>query len=504
MRKNLISSIQCLFLLSIAILTLTACGRNNYEELAEDTALLTPSTLDELLDRALGRRENIIKPDYHAIAQLFEGQTTDPFIYNIWEQRGSAHVTGEEALEDIEVFFEAMRIMYPGWIYFGGDEMFLPIKDLAMADVASMQGVISTNAIGQILYRHLSPIINDRHFWIGQNRLGREVFFSHITGLEYDRTTNGFRNRETGRILTYIDGHDIEEVMQLYINSEGETFYRPIFIGDVVLVESIAFTYSDNSVEHRRFSMHRASSPSFTRLPSLTHQYGIPIVDVYVFGFDGDENSLGIEHALPFLSFAEELRNEPTLIIDLRSHMGGNLFMPFRWLYTLIGEIATTNFVNLSIIPYTAYVPEIEFNFQDNPAIIEYFQNTGLFDYSTFGENIIINHYSGNKITENDQIIIILTDRHTLSAAEAFVDATMNINNTLVIGSPTMGMLKFGGAVAPTFLPNSGLTFGFSQSVFLWPEGHFYEGRGILPDVWVEGDALIAALALLRNAGFGY
>jgi len=51
---------------------------------------------------------------------------------------------------------------------------------------------------------------------------------------------------------------------------------------------------------------------------------------------------------------------------------------------------------------------------------------------------------------------------------------------------------------------NSGVSFGFGQALFLWPDGYFTEGTGLQPDVWVEGNALVAALALLNNVGFGY
>jgi len=53
----------------------------------------------------------------HAIASLPDG---------LWDSRPLAIVSLSEATEDIEAFFEAMRSLYPGYMYFGGDAVFLP------------------------------------------------------------------------------------------------------------------------------------------------------------------------------------------------------------------------------------------------------------------------------------------------------------------------------------------------------------------------------------------
>jgi len=46
------------------------------------------------------------------------------------------------------------------------------------------------------------------------------------------------------------------------------------------------------------------------------------------------------------------------------------------------------------------------------------------------------------------------------------------------------------------------LAFGFGWAISKWPDNLYAEGAGIEPDIWVMGDALEAALALLSDVDF--
>jgi C-terminal processing protease CtpA/Prc len=85
-----------------------------------------------------------------------------------------------------------------------------------------------------------------------------------------------------------------------------------------------------------------------------------------------------------------------------------------------------------------------------------------------------------------------------MSAAEIFADKMLNLENTLIIGQNTAGFLIAPGNV-PYYLPNSGIPFVAGIEHFMHPAGNFYEGIGIAPDVWVIGDALTAALAMVND-----
>ena len=98
----------------------------------------------------------------------------------------------------------------------------------------------------------------------------------------------------------------------------------------------------------------------------------------------------------------------------------------------------------------------------------------------------------------NDKLIILLIDRYAASAGENFTDQILSLENTLVIGQNTAGVLLTGG-MDQFFLPNSDIQIDMGIIYNIWDEAHFKEGAGISTDVWVIGDALQAALAMLRK-----
>lgn len=101
---------------------------------------------------------------------------------------------------------------------------------------------------------------------------------------------------------------------------------------------------------------------------------------------------------------------------------------------------------------------------------------------------------------EREQILIVLVDRITGSAGELFTDLAFNVQNTLVVGQNTFGTLTTSLSFPSLQMPNSGITLALGNCcLYFHPEGHFAEGVGFAPDVWVTGDALAAALAMLRN-----
>ena len=77
----------------------------------------------------------------------------------------------------------------------------------------------------------------------------------------------------------------------------------------------------------------------------------------------------------------------------------------------------------------------------------------------------------------------------------------LNMTNTLIIGTPTAGVLAFNVTYPNMNLPRTGIGLSFGRTMNLWSEDHFSEGVGIQPDIWAQRDALNTALALLREAG---
>ncbi|MCL2573641.1 MAG: S41 family peptidase [Defluviitaleaceae bacterium] len=512
---------------TIATLFLFAsCGDENYEineeilneieeipepeEVEQPQEILRAENIILDLQYAMGtaqtRREGIIKPDYNMLLSMTKGRTPTPRIpQRFWYGWGGPpesppeFVTLDDAVADAWVLFNVLRDVYGGYVFFGGDGVFAATLGDVTAELFAL-GVTEILAVdyADILRRHLTYNVVDNHFWIGGERMGSEIAYFHRLGLFYDKTADGFINRATGLYLLEIEGHDIDTVMHLHTSVDGDLFYRPIFLisGTWANTYRTNFIYEGDIISPRTFVRESEQQSRPAQMPRFGHAGNVPIVTVAAMGFDGHENAWGVEHAVTFISFAEQLRYEPVVIVDIRGNIGGNSLLPVRWLHTLTGEIVPSNFVSLNTQEYDPALFEFNPNnqFQNPPDTWSYFRA-----FEPFGDGYTLSHNEPRRIVQREQTLILLTDRGTLSAAEAFVDMAFNITNTLVIGTATAGMLAFDATYSNLFLPNTGIAFGLGRTMMLWPEGHFAEGVGIQPDIWVDGDAMAAALALISD-----
>lgn len=508
---------KLLFALTITLIVLAGCGENGYDdyntdehndyEYYEQSTERAPSALDDALAKAYERRQNIVRPDYTTLLSLTQGRVPDSLPEGLfWELEGqTGTVNTAQALEDMELLFTAMRNAYGGYVYFGGDDVFMPIKEAVMSDIEDIEGYVTIRDLERILASHISPVIHDRHFQIGDSRFGENIAIYQIPAHtpHYDKTENGFRNRSSGLYLKSVEGHEINDIMRLNVDRDGQLFYAPIIQLPWVPNFELQFTYEDDTIQTHRFVEVNATGRQ-TQLPTLRVVDGIPVVTVMQMGFDGHQNAWNIEHALPFLSFAEELRGEPVVIVDIRNNGGGNGWLAQRWLYSLLGETVFGNHVSLvAEAPERRSINPHPFNpnnvFQNPPGTWEMF-----WDASHFGDGYIIRDIQEREIVYSEPLLILLTDRFTGSAGDGFADLFMSMSNTLVIGEPTAGVLAFDRTYPSLFLPNSGLLFGFGRTKMVWPEGLFAESYGLHPDIWVLGaNALTSTISLLQNAGFG-
>lgn len=485
------------FLLIVLSAFLTSCGSDEIDEaesaedMVADMAAIIDISLEDLLERALIRREGIQKPSLEEILVYTQGRTPGPLPYGVWHFQHPRAVSVEEAIEDVNIFFNALYSAYAGYVFFGGDEVFLPVRDDIIASLNELSGMVQHSQIQRMLVDGLSPIITDLHFNIGNTQFDGDMRYFRIVNVYYYRSENGFRNRESGLYLHSIQGHELEDLMRLHLDEQGSLFYRPIVLMDRNYSRDIVFTYEDESYYLHNWQIIGGSRPTRLDYPTLEWVNGIPVIRVMTFGLD----NFGIDHAAPFMGFVDEVRDEPVIIMDLRGNIGGNGTFPLLWLHDLLGEIVPSNRILLVSgfeSDQNAHRPQ---PFADLPYEPEIFFGM---EYLENGYFISSNHPP--RIVESNTLIIFLTDRFTTSTAEGFIDWALSMTNTLVIGNPTAGILAFSGDFGGRLhLPNSGINFGFGRSINLWPDGLFTEGAGIAPDIWVQGDALVAALALLER-----
>ena len=78
------------------------------------------------------------------------------------------------------------------------------------------------------------------------------------------------------------------------------------------------------------------------------------------------------------------------------------------------------------------------------------------------------------------------------------MDAARNVENTLIIGQNTYGVLT-SNAYTVMYLPNSGVAVQLGCNLCVFPEGDFEEFVGYQPDLWTSADALDVAINLVHK-----
>ncbi|MCL2215503.1 MAG: S41 family peptidase [Defluviitaleaceae bacterium] len=476
----------------------TVAHLNEETEIEYSAEVITP-TLQEVLQRANERREGIIKRDYSDILVMIEGHVPNPeSILNFQTSPQARNISQEDAIADAMDFFQLMRDMYAGYFYFGGDEVFLPVRDAVLEELATLGAEFPAFRLGQILRVHLSGVIWDSNFGIDGHNLGRPLAY-FIGSTPFDRTADGFRNRETGLYAVEVDGIPINEVMELSLSQSGEFYYNI-----VMLLESSyslimpTVTYSNGTSEELRLTRVQTQRRGVFP-PSLEVINGVPVVTIRRMTHEGlleapFMDGIQLELTNTFMSFAEELKDEPVVIVDLRGNTGGAGLLSARWLHTFTGEFVPSNFVEFGVSEVRPELrpitPECTWSYVSAENIERYWPSI------LVGEGYFLTGHLPDRIIERDNLLIVLTDRYVWSAAEMFVDLSTNISNTLIIGTNTGGVVHFKGYQSGT-MPRSGVRFNFASAAIVWPEGHCPERVGITPDIWVRGDALAATLAML-------
>ena len=484
---------KLLFIAMFFCLVLTACVSDSSQE----SIIQTPETLNDILSLALTRREGIIRPSYDHIIQLTDGRTSLEIDLRrlIWPRVILGDIPMDDLLNDTIDFFHILAGAYGPYLYFGGDEVFLPIRD-AIIEVIGTQPYWNQQEFASLLQYSLSKIIIDGHFSIdGINLQANYMFFTYDG--RFDLSVNGFVCKFNGLYVkelllpcrpdTIID---LNDAFRLSMDENGaKFFYSPVvvlYVGpDEAYPNWLTIVYEDGTMETVNLeALVTDWFGGWDTNPSLDFIYGVPVIAIRGMGPVSSPfpNAQG---GTQFLAYAKELRGEPVLILDLRGNMGGHADLPRYWFYNLTGEIISANFHHLALRSLDPFMRQSGVDPTLDGRLIE------------FDDKHRIEDVPPERIVSNNQLIIMIVDRFTGSSAEYMVDMAFNMENTLVVGHNTGGFLL--GSRMQMHLPRSGVTIFFSGAILIHPEGHFQEGIGFAPDIWVTGCALTAALGLIEN-----
>ena len=423
-------------------------------------------------------------------------------------------ITLEQALEDVDFLFKVLKFGYAGYQIYGGDERFGQAREGIISDLKynySDGDKVLLDEFEDILYTGID-FIGDTHFSLAGRQMGndytlfvnKEYKFNKVkeNGRTYYEFTNG-----KGRFVSLGDNNSAEALWP-YLNNQGEVVYIPGVLKPINTIsnDSIRSNLQIKSLNEDSaaifdlllYPWSSSEQPKNSEIYRKSEIEGIPLIKVSSFAAR-DKNS--ISQMQEFMADAADLRGSKKLIIDLRGNTGGSDQYPYQWLQSFTGledlsrnSLAVnlrTDFSVSLMENLLALFPEGEQD-QLRQMLSEHFRpsDTGWGEVHTAVPHFI----------PNETKIVVLIDSRVMSAGESLVRYLQQLENVIFIGSNTRGMGLIGNLGGFTLI-NSGLEVYGGISIFLDTDLENREGRGYMPDFWVENSRVrdIAVEILLND-----
>ena len=355
-------------------------------------------------------------------------------------------LTKDDLLADADTLFLLLQTTYGAYYYFGGDEVFLPIRDAVKEELASLEGP-TVQDLEDILYKHLAPVLLDGHITIGACA-PRDTFFKSMYYVP-------------DLYLDSIEGAEDPDYIKPTIGPDGRICYWYAALSHDG--SDLPATLDGHPLKWQKAMSTRNSgdAPAF----SESEWEGIPILTSRRMSAKG-ENADADEQALQRLDdCGGEYADSPLLIFDVRGNTGGSDYYINGWFWDWAGGAGQRR--HSSALRASQLACRL---YEDNycPAEI-----MGTYRSSS----------SSGQWAERSGPVFVLQDKNVCSAGESVIANFRTAADTLTVGGPTFGMFLVAGNFY-LYLPHSGLTCFFGTTL-VFHEGN-QEGRGYLPDLWVE------------------
>ena len=269
--------------------------------------------------------------------------------------------------------------------------------------------------------------------------------------------------------------------MKVSINEEGQLVYKAAILKQSSKNRSVnvplSYSIGEESIEEKVYFDIMWSIPR-NKVDKFEYRLidNIPVAKVAAMS----DNDTVKDSQSRFMKSAEEMKEYPISILDLRANEGGYRTSGEAWIETFSGKServeAATVFVNSSITN-------------------EIFQTYNKKPFELLQKESII-----PERIPNDKLVFVLINNFTASAGEWFVEELFNMDNVIFIGTNTMGC-KISNRVNYR-LENSKIDLGIGDALTLSPYGEDFEYKGFQPDILVESDkALDRLLKMIEYYG---
>lgn len=414
-------------------------------------------------------------------------------------QRGLS-ITKKSAVEDVEFLFSLLKHSYALYQYFGGDEVFLAAKRDILAEFDQHDlPIINMALFEDIIARHLA-FINDGHFVLnGRRFLKQQAMYMDFNSAFIKDNTGYYREGKNGReYVQSVNGQEPEQFLQPSLGSEGTIVYRLgvlEFKGRRSIWLDLDFDMAGNKSK-QSIKLKEIRSSRLAGDPVYQHRKvdGIPVLSIRAFPFSGPQG-LGFDEETyrlmqDFFDDAYGLRDTKMLVLDLRSHQGGDSSNGQAWIRNFTDFFFQDfPYIAASLATSTSEKVRRAYNSLVGRSVAAHRMVSYVRESGWFGPI-----YQLPRQIPNDTYIAVLTDSYIGSAGELFLESLKQVDNVIIVGTNSAGIyLASGGSLQ--LLPNSQLKISYGSQFRLALDFIDREGLGVLPDFWVHPDEA-EALAL--------
>ncbi|MBR2895127.1 MAG: hypothetical protein IKC03_05640, partial [Oscillospiraceae bacterium] len=135
-------------------------------------------------------------------------------------------LTMAQVIEDMELYYTALRTQYGGYSYFGGDEVFRAAIDAVIADCEALETVTYGDLRSSLVKRF--AFVKDAHFSFGGSRAGEFPVPFFYRDVPYQKTARGYETFD-GKMVASVEGYnDLDDIFKRSLTLEGDLVYYPI------------------------------------------------------------------------------------------------------------------------------------------------------------------------------------------------------------------------------------------------------------------------------------
>ncbi len=446
----------------------------------EPTPTPTPEPVDfrEFLDGVNAARKAIITreepldispytPDFHEQNHTF----TEAEMERLSTEHGpEENLTKDDLLADVNTFFTLLQTTYGAYHYFGGDDVFFPIRDAVREELAAMEAP-TVQDLNDVLYRHLSPILIDGHFILGNYGMRDHVQYMYYV---------------PGIYLDSLDGVEDPAYLKPTIGPDGRIcwWYAAISRDGSDLPSAL----DGHTLAWQRAGMLPRNGKAIAFDESEWE--GVPILisrRMIASLVNGSRDPDDLKALERLASCGEEYAGSPLLIFDVRGNGGGDEKYIDSWFQGWSGGkgerrgTITFRCSQLFLHHHTFISPEHIGTYCPAP----------LYPTGT----------SAGAWAERSGPTFVLQDKGTASAGEGTVLRFHAVADSLTVGGLTCGCYLTANNIN-LYLPHSGLHCGVGTGLISNETDENRDGVGYLPDLWVEpSKALDAVKRLIEYYG---